>query len=57
MIYTHNEILFSHIEKILSHATTCMIISDIKPNAISQSDKKTNTVSFYLHEIANTVKQ
>ena len=57
MIYTYNETLFSHIKKMLSHATTCIIISDIKPNEISQSYKKTNTVSFYLYEIANIVKQ
>ena len=57
VIYTHNETLFSHINEILSHATTCIIISDFKPNEISQSYKKTNTVSFYLYEIANIVKQ
>ena len=57
VIYTYNETLFSHIKKILSHATTCMIMSDIKPHEISQSYKNTNTVSFYLYEIANIVKQ
>ena len=57
MIYTYNETLFGHIKKMLSHATTCIIISDFKPNEISQSYKKTNTVSFYLYEIAYIVKQ